>query len=132
MQRPLTAQAAYNDNRIGTRPSRKVSPFPTWYGMVTQDACLCLCSHLHCADHRGGRETAIRDQDEMDRSDSRRMCFLPLSEIQRPLSGADRIRDPDCGETFYPEFSCRDSGRDKLCHRYSRHESDSVISDAEL
>lgn len=132
MQRSLTTQAARNDNCIGTRSSRKIFPFPTRYGVVTQDAGLCLRGNLHRANHGGGRETAIRDKDEIDRSDSRRNCFPLRSGIQRRLSGTDRIRDPDRGETFYPEFSCENPGRDKLCHRYGGHESDSVASNAEL
>ena len=55
-----------------------------------------------------------------------------MSRTQRPLSGTDRIRDADRGETLYPEYPSRDSGRDKLCHRYGGHESDSVVADAEL
>ena len=132
MQRSLTAQAARNDHRIGTRPSRKVSPFPTRYSVVTQDTRLCLSGNLHRADHGGGRETTIRDKDEIDRSDSRRIYFLSMSETRWPLPGTNRIRDPDRGETLYPELSRRNSSGDKLCHRDCRHEPDSVVSDAEF
>ena len=102
MQWSIATQAARNHNRIGTRPSRKIFPFPIRYGVVTQDAGLCLRGNLHRADHGGGRETTIRDNNEINRSNSRRMYFPSKIEIQRPLPGTDRIRDPDRGETFYP------------------------------
>jgi hypothetical protein len=105
MQRSLTAQAACNDHRVGACSSRKVFPFPARYSVVTQDAGLGFRGNLHRSDHGGGRKTAIRDKDEIDRSDSCRVYFLSMVGMQWPLPGTDRIRDPNRRKTLYPELS---------------------------
>ena len=99
---PLPACPAGDHDRICPCSRRLRPAFHTRYGVIPQDTGLGLRGNLHRADHGGSREITIRDNDEINRSNSRRMCFPSKMEIQRPLPGTDRIRDPDRGETFYP------------------------------
>src|SRR5512139_2814983 len=96
--------------------------------VVAQYTGLGFGGNLHGTDHCGVRETAVRDEDEVDRSGSARS--LTVRTLRQPFSGLDCIRDTDRRKTFHPEATQSGSCRNQLCHRYRRHETNGACADA--